>query len=529
MGVAGKKGSLGGYGGGGGFGGAGGGAGGDYEYAGFPGGDGSSTEYRYSDSQGSVYGYLNSAEILRKVLTDYPQFGAGNDTLNGGPGSDEMFGLGGADTFVIDGDGVSAPDVDRIWDMGVNDRIVLRAAGAPALGDLRDFYGPDVLIDSDGDGAIDDLRIPTLSQTRGISTYLDVIDTKILVMQDDGSLMRPNTPVSGSLTINGTATQGQTLQLVNGLTDADGIPTSGAQAVTYQWYAGGTAIANATGSSFKLTQAEVGKAVTVTAGYTDQHDSAESLTSAATPTVANANDAPTGSVTISGNAKQGQMLTASHTLADVDGIPTTGNGAIKYQWLAGGADIAGVNGNTYTLTVAEVGKVVSVKAIYTDLFGKQESVASSGTVAVAALELLPASAKFWKDSTKVPSETKKADAVNLNDAIAILKMIVGLPVNANNAALTPYQAVAADFDQSGSVDLTDAIGVLKMVVGLSSPVPNWTFFDSSKLGAAYNAGQSLNHKAWSAAASVPDTSVDVSKISLVGVLTGDVDGSWQGA
>jgi hypothetical protein len=176
-----------------------------------------------------------------------------------------------------------------------------------------------------------------------------------------------------------------------------------------------------------------------------------------------------------------------------------------------------------------VGKVISVKAIFTDLFGKQESVASSNTVAVAALELLPASAKFWKDSTKVPSESKKADAVNLNDAIGILKMIVGLSVNSNNMPLSPYQAVAADFDQSGSVDLTDAIGVLKMVVGLSAPVPSWTFFDGSKLGAAYNAAQSLNHKAWSAAASVPDTSVDLSKISLVGVLTGDVDGSWLGA
>ena len=529
MGFAGKNGSMGGYGGGGGFGGATGGAGGDYEDVGVSGSDGNSTEYRYLDSQGWGYGYFNSAEILRKVLIDYPQFGAGEDTLNGGPGSDEMFGLGGADIFVIDGDGISAPDVDRIWDMGVNDRIVLRARGGALHADYRGYWGPDVLIDSDGDGAIDDLRIPTLSQTLGISTYLDVIDTQTLVAQADGSLMRPNTPVSGSLTINGTATQGQTLQLVNGLSDADGIPTSGARAITYQWSAGGAAIANATGSSFTLTQAQVGKAVTVTASYTDQHDAAESLTSAATPTVANANDAPTGSVTISGTAKQGQVLTASNTLLDVDGIPTTGDAAIKYQWLAGGANIAGANGNAYTLTQAEVGKAVSVKATYTDLFGKQESVASSNTAAVAALEPLSASAKFWKDSTKVPSETKKADAVNLNDAIAILKMIVGLPVNANNAALTPYQAVAADFDQSGSVDLTDAIGVLKMVVGLSSPVPNWTFFDSSKLGAAYNAGQSLNHKAWSAAASVPDTSVDVSKISLVGVLTGDVDGSWQGA
>lgn len=524
-----SAGQSGGHGGGGGFGGASGGGGGAFSRTGAAGSHGNEAEHRYLDTQGSVYGYLNSVAVLREVLIDYPKFGSGNDTLNGGPGSDEMYGLGGADTFVIDGDGISAPDVDRIWDMGVNDRIVLRADGGPRSGDLRVFYEPDVLIDSDGDGAIDDLRIPTLSQTPGIDTYLDVIDTRTLVMQADGSLMRPNTPVSGSLTINGIAKQGQTLQVVNGLTDADGIPTSGAQAVTYQWYAGGTAVANATGSSFTLTQAQVGKAVTVTARYTDRHDAAESMTSAASTTVINTNDAPVGSVALSGTAKQGQMLTASNNLVDADGIPTAGDGAIKYQWMAGGADIAGANGSAYTLTVAEVGKVVSVKAIYTDLFGKQESVASSSTGAVTALEWLPASAKFWKDGTKVPGEAKTAEAVNLNDAISILKMIVGLPVDANNAALTPYQAVAADFDRSGSVDLTDAIGVLKMVVGLSAPTPVWTYFDDVKIKGAYNAAQPLNHKAWSAAASVPDTSVDVSKISLVGVLTGDVDGSWQGA
>jgi Ca2+-binding RTX toxin-like protein len=523
-----SAGPFGGYGGGGGFGGASGGGGGAFSRTGAAGSNGNEAEHRYLDTQGSVYGYLNSAVILRKVLIDYPQFGAGNDTLNGGPGSDEMFGLGGADTFVIDGDGISAPDVDRIWDMGVNDRIVLRAAGEALHADYRVYWGPDVLIDSDGDGAIDDLRIPTASQTSGISTYLDVIDTQTLLAQADGSLMRPNTPVSGSLTINGTAMQGATLQLVNGLSDADGIPTSGARAITYQWSAGGSAIANATGSSFTLTQAQVGKAVTVTASYTDRHDAAESLTSAATPTVANANDAPTGSVTISGTAKQGQVLTASNTLLDVDGIPTTGDAAIKYQWLAGGANIAGANGNAYTLTQAEVGKAVSVKATYTDLFGKQESVASSNTAAVAALEPLSASAKFWKDSTQVPSEAKKADAVNLNDAIGILKMIVGLPVNANNVALTPYQAVAADFDQSGAVDLSDAIGVLKMVVGLSAPTPTWKYFDDVKLKGAYSASQALNHMAWSASAVVSDAPIDTSKISLVGVLTGDVDGSWIG-
>ena len=53
----------------------------------------------------------------------------------------------------------------------------------------------------------------------------------------------------------------------------------------------------------------------------------ESVASAATAAVTNVNDAPTGTVTISGTAPEDQVLTASNTLADADGL-----GAISYQW-----------------------------------------------------------------------------------------------------------------------------------------------------------------------------------------------------
>ncbi len=140
----------------------------------------------------------------------------------------------------------------------------------------------------------------------------------------------------------------------------------------------------------------------------------------------------------------------------------------------------------------------------------------------------PTVAKFWKDNTKTPTDTKKTDAVNLTDAIAILKMIVGLNVNSNNTALSPYQAIAADFDQSGDVGLTDAIGVLKMVVGLSAPTPTWKFYDDTKLASAYTSAQSLNPKSWTSSSAISDTGTADSSVKLVGVLTGDVDGSWVG-
>ena len=53
--------------------------------------------------------------------------------------------------------------------------------------------------------------------------------------------------------------------------------------------------------------------------------------SAQTAAVLNINDAPTGAVSIAGVPTEAQVLTASNTLADDDGL-----GAISYQWQRNG-------------------------------------------------------------------------------------------------------------------------------------------------------------------------------------------------
>ena len=118
-------------------------------------------------------------------------------------------------------------------------------------------------------------------------------------------------------------------------------------------------------------------------------------------------------------------------------------------------------------------------------------------------------------------------AVNLQDAIAILKMIVGLSVNGSNQALSPYQALAADYDGNGTVQLSDAIGVLKHVVGLSAPDPTWHFVN--EIDTSVPGKTDLNP-------GIPQTTLtaDLSGLSpvhvgLVGYLSGDVDGSFTGA
>ncbi|MFA6314144.1 MAG: pre-peptidase C-terminal domain-containing protein [Sterolibacterium sp.] len=180
-----------------------------------------------------------------------------------------------------------------------------------------------------------------------------------------------NNAPTGSVTITGAATQGQTLTASNTLTDLDGLGT-----ISYQWNSAGTAISGATASTFALTESQVGKAITVTASYTDGHGTAETITSSSSLLVANVNDASTGSVTISGTPTQNQTLTAANTLADADGI-----GTISYQWQinTGSTWTNLTTGNNLTLAEAHVGKSVRVIASYTDGHGTVESASSTAT------------------------------------------------------------------------------------------------------------------------------------------------------
>ncbi|RZL10805.1 MAG: DUF4347 domain-containing protein, partial [Rubrivivax sp.] len=193
------------------------------------------------------------------------------------------------------------------------------------------------------------------------------------------SMVAVNDVPTGSVTVSGTATQGQTLTAGNSLADADGMGT-----VSYQWLRNGVAISGATSGTYVLTQTDVGTAISVRGSYTDGYGAAESLTSATTASVANINDSPTGSVTISGTATQGQLLTAGNTLADADGL-----GAVSYQWLRNGVAIAGATSGTYVLTQADVGTAISVRGSYTDGYGAAESSTSAATTSVGNINDSP--------------------------------------------------------------------------------------------------------------------------------------------
>ena len=144
----------------------------------------------------------------------------------------------------------------------------------------------------------------------------------------------------------------------------------------------------------------------------------------------------------------------------------------------------------------------------------------------ASLAGLPAAALVLQASLPIdtPTASAAADAaVDLQDAIAILRMVVGLGVGDAGQAATGLQTRAADLDQDGQVGLGDAIAVLRHVVGLDAPTPAWQFFDAADPALA--APGTLSHGPVPALAVDLGSAVGPVPLTLVGVLSGDVDAS----
>ena len=94
---------------------------------------------------------------------------------------------------------------------------------------------------------------------------------------------KPNHPATGAPTISGTARVGETLRAdTSGIADADGLDNA---VFGYQWRAAAADIPGATNSTYILTDADEGKAVTVQVSFTDDAGNSERLTSAATEVV----------------------------------------------------------------------------------------------------------------------------------------------------------------------------------------------------------------------------------------------------
>ncbi len=271
--------------------------------------------------------------------------GAGDDSLQGGGGNDQLTGGAGIDTAVYSG---------------------LRAGYTISPAGLGyTITGPE---GSDTLGGIE--KVAFSDQTVTLS----------------GAPV--NSALTGSLRVNGTAQQGQTLSTTSTVADANGLGT-----LSYRWQSSpdGNVWSDITGaitSSLVLAEAQVGLRIRAVVAYTDGLGTAESVLSSATGEVANVDDEPTG-VTVTGSTQQGRTLTATSTLADADGL-----GTLAYQWQSSPdsiswAAVAGATSATLRLTQAQVGAQMRVVVNYTDGRGSVESVTSNTTDAIANLNDAP--------------------------------------------------------------------------------------------------------------------------------------------
>jgi uncharacterized delta-60 repeat protein len=123
--------------------------------------------------------------------------------------------------------------------------------------------------------------------------------------------------------------------------------------------------------------------------------------------------------------------------------------------------------------------------------------------------------------TKI-SGTAESNAIKANDALAALKIAVGMNPNADGSAVLPYQYLAADVNHDGQVKAADALNILKMAVKLSSaPEKEWLFVPES----VGSETMSRTNVVW------PDNPIPVildldQELHIIGLVKGDVNGSW---
>ncbi|MCB1691980.1 MAG: DUF4347 domain-containing protein, partial [Pseudomonadales bacterium] len=131
-------------------------------------------------------------------------------------------------------------------------------------------------------------------------------------------------PATGSVTIDGLASEDKVLSAnTSTLADADGLGS-----FSYQWIRDSVDIAGANASTYTLGDADVDANISVAVSWIDGSGNAELVTSSEVGPIANLNDAPVGTVDISGTLTEDQTLAADTSgLSDADGL-----GAFSYQW-----------------------------------------------------------------------------------------------------------------------------------------------------------------------------------------------------
>jgi len=143
----------------------------------------------------------------------------------------------------------------------------------------------------------------------------------------------------------------------------------------YQWKRDGSNISGATGKTYTLAAADVGKSVSCAVTATNTTGSTAADSNAIGPI----GSAPVNTVApaITGTATEGETLTASDGTWQGYPVPT-----LTYQWFRSSEAIVGATDATYELTTDDVGETITVTVTAMNLFGT----ASETSAATAEVE-----------------------------------------------------------------------------------------------------------------------------------------------
>jgi hypothetical protein len=215
-----------------------------------------------------------------------------------------------------------------------------------------------------------------LSQITVQASFTDAGTGQTLNATSNPSGVVLDPPPMLSVSILGTAQENQTLQAI-------AVASSGDAVITYQWQQfNGTTwvnIARATGATYQVVEPNENHQLRVVARSSDPDSGNASATSA--PTAAVIDVTPTISVTISGTAQEGQLLSATAIVtSDGDGGQTT------YQWqeliASSWVAISGATSASFRATEPVEGRELRVKATFTDDTGQSVSATSDPTAPV---------------------------------------------------------------------------------------------------------------------------------------------------
>ena len=335
-------------------------------------------------------------------------------------------------------------------------------------------------------------------------TYTDNGGTKeTLVSAETTEVNNVNDAPAGSVALTDTSPSvGDTATINNTLADADGI--SGG--FTYQWKINTVDISEATASTYTPIASDLGKQLTVTVSYTDDHNTLESSTTASLTVSANTNSAPS-IASIESNAftytenDAATTITSTLTISDDDDtniesavIVITGNNANNEDILTF-ADTSNISGSwdqsAGTLTLSGTDTLLNYQAALQSVSYKNTSEnpsAASRTVSFTINDGSVDSNTLTRDIA-IASENDAPIATNdhpflsfdgIDDMVQIadhssLQMTNTMTMEAwvKPTANNTYQIVV---NKEGEYQFAVKDGTLQW--GFSNTDPNWSWHDT---------------------------------------------------